>query len=74
MIESGTGSKTGRRMGHMPIDGPAGSLAVLARLRTRRIYIHINNTNPVLISGSPQRRKAESAGWEIAEDGARIEL
>ncbi len=74
MIETGTGTKTGRRMGHMPIDGPAGSLAALAKLRARRIYIHINNTNPVLVWGSPQRRKAEAAGWEIAEDGQRIVL
>ncbi len=74
MIETKTGTKTGRRMGHMPIDGPGGSLAALAKLGARRIFIHINNTNPVLVSGSPQRRKAEAAGWEIAEDGQRIVL
>jgi pyrroloquinoline quinone biosynthesis protein B len=74
MIASGTGIKTGRRMGHMPIDGDAGSLTALARLRGRRIYIHINNTNPIRIAGSPERRKVEAAGWEIAQDGLRIEL
>ena len=74
MIATGTGTKTGRRMGHMPIDGKDGSLAALADLRARRIYIHINNTNPVLIDGSAERRKVEGAGWEIAEDGMRIEL
>src|SRR2546429_6037707 len=47
MIATGTGTKTGRRMGHIPIDGEGSSLAALAGLETRRIYIHINNTNPV---------------------------
>ena len=73
MIATGTGSKTGRRMGHMPIDGEGGSLAALAGLRGRRIYIHINNTNPIRIAGSPERRKVEAAGWEIAADGLKIE-
>lgn len=74
MIRSKTGTKTGRRMGHMPIDGEGGSLAALAGVRARRIYIHINNTNPSLIDGSPERRKVAAAGWEIGEDGMRIEL
>jgi len=74
MIVTGTGTKTGRRMGHMPIDGAGGSLAALAGLKGRRIYIHINNTNPILIDSAPERRKVEAAGWEVAEDGMRIEL
>ena len=74
MIVSGTGEKTGRRMGHMPIDGADGSLHALNGLGKRRIYIHINNTNPVLIDGSPQRRAAGAAGWEIAYDGMEIVL
>jgi pyrroloquinoline quinone biosynthesis protein B len=74
MIKTGTGSKTGRRMGHMPIDGADGSLAALAGLRARRIYVHINNTNPILIDGSPERRKVEATGWEVGEDGMRIAL
>ncbi len=74
MIASGTGAKTGRRMGHMPIDGEGGSLAALTGLSARRIYVHINNTNPILVDGSPQRRKVLAAGWEIAEDGTKIEL
>jgi pyrroloquinoline quinone biosynthesis protein B len=72
MIVSGTGQKTGRRMGHMPIGGADGSLAALAGLAARRIYIHINNTNPILIDGSPERRRVEAAGWEVAEDGMEI--
>ena len=74
MIASGTGTKTGRRMGHMPMNGADGSLAALNGLGKRRIYIHINNTNPVLIDGSPQRRQVEAAGWEIATDGQEISL
>jgi len=74
MIRSGTGQKTGRRMGHMPIDGEGGSLRALNAIPARRIFIHINNTNPVLIDGSPERRKVEAAGWQVASDGMEIEL
>jgi pyrroloquinoline quinone biosynthesis protein B len=74
MIASGTGAKTGRRMGHMPIDGPEGSLVALDGVATRRIYVHINNTNPILIDGSPERVQVERHGWEIAEDGMEIAL
>jgi len=74
MIAAGAGIKTGRRMGHMPVGGPDGTLAALASLARRRILIHINNTNPILIEGSPQRRAVEAAGFEVAEDGMRIEL
>ena len=74
MIASGTGEKTGRRMGHMPIEGADGSLAALKGLGKRRIYIHINNTNPILIEGSPERRRVEAAGFEVAADGLEIRL
>jgi pyrroloquinoline quinone biosynthesis protein B len=72
MVVSRTGTKTGRRMGHMPIDGADGSLAALAGLTARRIYVHINNTNPILVDGSPERRRVEAAGWEVAADGMEI--
>jgi pyrroloquinoline quinone biosynthesis protein B len=74
MVRTGTGSKTGHRMGHMPIDGPHGSLAGLRDLSNRRIYIHLNNTNPVLIAGTAERRAVEAAGWEVAEDGMELVL
>ena len=74
MITTGTGGKTGRRMGHMPIDGDDGSLAALEGLGGRRVYVHINNTNPILIAGSPERLHVEGKGWEIAEDGMEITL
>ena len=74
MILTGTGEKTGRRMGHMPIDGPDGTLVTLAGLSGRRLFIHINNTNPILIEGSPERAHVTAAGWEVAEDGMEIAL
>jgi pyrroloquinoline quinone biosynthesis protein B len=74
MIRTGTGTKTGRRMGHMPIDGPDGSLAALDGLSARRIFVHINNTNPILVDGSPERARVEAAGWEVAWDGMEIVL
>jgi pyrroloquinoline quinone biosynthesis protein B len=74
MIATQTGNKTGRRMGHMSIDGPDGSLAALDGFRARRIYIHINNTNPILVDGSPERARVNSQGWEVAEDGLEVVL
>lgn len=74
MLRSGTGQKTGRRMGHMPIDGEGGTLQALDGLNARRIFVHINNTNPIQIDGSAERRKVEAAGWQVAEDGMEIVL
>lgn len=75
MIAAGVGEKTGLRMGHMSMSGPEGSLAAFAGLGiARKVYIHINNTNPALVAGSPERRDAEAAGWEIAHDGMEIKL
>ena len=51
-----------------------GSLRALAGIAGRRIYVHINNTNPVLVDGSPERLEVERAGWEIAEDGMEVVL
>lgn len=75
MIVSGTGSKTGRRMGHIPVSGSDGSLNILSRLGIGRlIFIHVNNTNPMLIDGSPERRDVEAANAEVAYDGMEITL
>jgi pyrroloquinoline quinone biosynthesis protein B len=74
MIATATGTKTGRRMGHMSIDGLGGTLAALENLRARRIFIHINNTNPILVEGSPERAHVTSNGWEVAEDGLEVVL
>jgi pyrroloquinoline quinone biosynthesis protein B len=74
MVRSGTGEKSGRRMGHMPIDGSDGTLAALEGLPGRRLFIHINNTNPILVEDSPERARVKEAGWEVAEDGMEIKL
>jgi pyrroloquinoline quinone biosynthesis protein B len=74
MQRSGTGTKTGRRMGHMPIDGEGGALQALDGLHARRIFVHINNTNPIQIEGSAERAKVEAAGWQVAHDGMEIVL
>jgi pyrroloquinoline quinone biosynthesis protein B len=74
MIEAGLGVKTGRRMGHVPISGERGTLARLGGLPGRRILLHINNTNPILLSDSPERRKVEAAGFDVAFDGMEVRL
>lgn len=73
MVTRGEGVKTGQRMGHMSMAGPGGSMAALADLQIgRRIFIHINNTNPALLSDSPERSELEAAGWQVAEDGMEV--
>ena len=75
MIRSGVGEKTGRRMGHLSLSGPNGSIAAFADMDIgRRVFVHINNTNPVLIADSAERLAAEAAGWEIAYDGMELSL
>jgi pyrroloquinoline quinone biosynthesis protein B len=69
------GTPLARSMGHLPIDGPGGSLASLKDLSNiRKIYTHINNTNPILQEQSSERRAVEDAGWEVAWDGLEITL
>lgn len=74
MIRAGAGAKTGRRMGHMPINGSGGSLERLASVPGRRIFFHINNTNPILLRDSPERRAVEAAGFEVGYDGMDVRL
>lgn len=74
MIRTGTGVKTGRRMGHIPISGADGSMARLAGVEATKIFIHINNTNPVLQPDGPERAAVKAAGWSVAQDGQEIEL
>lgn len=75
MIAAGAGPKTGRRMGHMPITGEGGSVEAFSGLGViRRIYVHLNNTNPALLDDSPERAHLASLGWEVAEDGMEIAL
>jgi pyrroloquinoline quinone biosynthesis protein B len=74
MIRSGTGIKTGQRMGHISVSGPEGSIAMLANIRAAKTFIHINNTNPMLQPDGPERAFVESAGWTIAYDGQEITI
>jgi len=75
LVARGLGRAYARDMAHVPIGGPDGSLARLAHLpEVRRVYTHINNTNPVLREGSAERAAAEGAGWEIAFDGLEVSL
>jgi pyrroloquinoline quinone biosynthesis protein B len=75
MIAAGAGTKTGLRMGHMSLSGAGGTLAAFRGIEVgRKIVIHMNNSNPVLLADSPERAEAEAAGWEIGHDGMRIAL
>ncbi|MEX6508733.1 pyrroloquinoline quinone biosynthesis protein PqqB [Jiella sp. M17.18] len=73
MRRAGVGEKTGRRMGHIPISGEGGSLDAFDGLGIgTRAYIHINNTNRILIEGSDERKTVEAAGWAVTADGMEI--
>ncbi len=71
----GVSQKTARSMGHLPIGGADGSLEQLAGLPIEHIiYIHINNTNPIVIENSPQRHAVEERGFSVAFDGMELEI
>jgi len=75
MIRMGVGEKTGRRMGHMSLSGNDGTLAAFHTIAVRRkVLIHINNTNPILLENSPERAAVVAQGWDVAEDGMRFVL
>ncbi len=69
----GTGPMA-REIGHIPVSGPDGSLQLLASLKARKIYVHINNTNPMLDESGTEHRHVHEAGWEVCEDGWEFEL
>jgi pyrroloquinoline quinone biosynthesis protein B len=71
----GLGTKRAEQMAHLPVGGPDGSLARLHGLAApRRIFIHVNNTNPLLRDDSPERATVEAAGWEVARDGMEVRI
>jgi pyrroloquinoline quinone biosynthesis protein B len=75
MVRLGLSTKTAWRMGHTAMSGDDGSIRRLADLGIgRKIYVHINNTNPVLIEGSSERGTVEAAGWEVSYDGMEVKL
>ena len=71
----GISERSARDMGHLPLSGPGGTLEALARLeRPRKVLVHINNTNPILLEDSPERKEVVGAGVEVAYDGLEVEL
>jgi pyrroloquinoline quinone biosynthesis protein B len=75
LVAPGLGRQRAADMAHLPVGGPAGSLAASALQRvSRRVYTHINNTNPILRDDSPERAAVEAGGWTVARDGLEIVL
>ena len=68
-------SPTASAMGHLSVDGAGGSLARLGKLKVgRKVYIHVNNTNPMLLDDSPERWRVEAAGFEVGRDGLEFSV
>ncbi len=75
MAEAGVGQKSASRMGHLVMSGPQGTMARLADVPlARRLFIHINNTNPVWLPDSDARREIVRQGWDLAFDGMELTL
>lgn len=75
MVSQGLSHKSGQRMGHISVSGPEGSIAAIEPLDIkRRIYVHINNSNPMLDETSEARKTVDAAGWEVGFDGMEISL
>ena len=75
MVTAGLSAKTGRRMGHMSLSGPAGTIEAFRTIEVgQKVIIHMNNSNPVLLADSPERAEAEAAGWIVAHDGLEFVL
>ncbi|MGY4572439.1 pyrroloquinoline quinone biosynthesis protein PqqB [Bradyrhizobium sp. USDA 3256] len=75
LIAAGLGNKTGQGMGHIAMSGDQGAIASLAGLDIgRKVFLHINNSNPALLGTSAERKAAEQAGWQIPSDGTEIVL
>jgi pyrroloquinoline quinone biosynthesis protein B len=75
MIAAGLGQKTGTAMGHIAISGDDGAIASLSGVEIdRKVFLHINNSNPVLLAASAERKMVERAGWQIPSDGTEIVL
>lgn len=75
MIVQGLGAKTGQGMGHISMSGEHGAIASLAGVDVgKKMFLHINNSNPALLAGSEERKQLEKAGWQIPPDGTEIRL
>ena len=75
LIVAGLGTKTGQGMGHIAMSGDSGAIEALSGLNIgRKVFLHINNSNPALLHDSAERQQAERAGWQIPADGTEITL
>jgi pyrroloquinoline quinone biosynthesis protein B len=75
LIVAGLGTKTGQGMGHIAMSGDTGAIEALSDLNIgRKVFLHINNSNPALLHDSAERQQAERAGWQIPADGTEITL
>jgi pyrroloquinoline quinone biosynthesis protein B len=75
LIAAGLSNKTGQGMGHIAMSGDGGAIESLAGLDIgRKLFLHINNSNPALLRNSADRKLAESGGWQIPADGTEITL
>ena len=75
MIKENVGIKTGKRMGHISMSGNEGSIEIFKKINLKRkVFIHINTTNPSLLENSLKRKIANENGWELAYDTMEIEL
>jgi pyrroloquinoline quinone biosynthesis protein B len=73
MVRRGLGPKTGKRMGHMSVSGPDGTIAAFRDIPVqRKILVHINNSNPILLEDSEERAMLAKEGWEVAYDGMEV--
>jgi len=75
LIVADLGTKTGQGMGHIAMSGDSGAIEALSGLNIgRKVFLHINNSNPALLHDSAERKQAERAGWQIPADGTEITL
>lgn len=75
MVSAGLSHKTGRRMGHMSLSGGEGTINAFRPIGVgRKVIIHMNNSNPVLLDDSAERAEAEAAGWTVAQDGMEFAI
>jgi pyrroloquinoline quinone biosynthesis protein B len=75
LVKLGISDRPASALGHVPIGGPAGSLERFSTLPLpQRVYTHINNSNPVLVEDSAERKAVLRAGWVVGDDGMRFSL
>ena len=75
LIAAGLGQKTGQSMGHIAMSGDQGAIDSLAGLDiARKVFLHINNSNPAWLKGADERKALERAGWQVPADGTEIVL